>query len=89
MKGFERKRQHYLSDAEECRQRGFKVGDRLAGDEGCGITVIEITAIGERLLLAKKISHKGKIGGSEEMSWTLSCRDWEIVPPAPPEADHD
>jgi hypothetical protein len=79
--GFERKRKHYSSDAEECRQRGFKVGDRLAGNEGYGVTVIEITAIGERSILAKGITHDGKPREVYESSWTLSCRDWELVEP--------
>lgn len=80
MKGFERKRPQYANSAEECRQRGFKVGDLLAGDEGYGVTVIRITAIGVRSILAERISHAGKPLGSEyESLWSLSCRDWEKV----------
>lgn len=79
MKGFERKRKYYSSDAEECRQRGFQVGDRLVGNEGYGPTVIQITAIGERSILAKTISHNGNADpcGGDEGIWTLTCRDWE------------
>jgi hypothetical protein len=78
-----RNRPLYKSDAEECRQRGFEVGDRLVGDEGYGPTVIELTAVGERAILAKRISHAGKPCCLDETMWTLSCRDWEkIEPPA-------
>ena len=79
MKSFERKRRRYDSDAEECRERGFKVGDRLVGDEGYGPTVIELCYIGERRILAHTISHNGKAYFGRETNWTLSCRDWEKV----------
>ena len=80
MKGFERKRPPFESDAEECRQRGFKPGDKLAGNEGFGVTVIVLTAIGERSILAKEISHDGRPESHPyEISWTLSCRDWEKI----------
>ncbi len=86
--GFERKRPVYASSAEECRQRGFKAGDRLVGDEGHGPTVIQLTAIGEENVLAKTITVNGKLPrlGSYESAWTLECRDWEKVEtlPAPP-----
>jgi hypothetical protein len=73
----QRKRPLYKSDAEECRERGFNVGDRLIGDEGYGPTVIKLTAIGEKCLLAKQISSNGKPAPLGENLWTLSCRDWE------------
>ena len=74
-------RPQYESDAQECRERGFKVGDRLVGDEGHGPTVIEICYIGERRILAHAISHKGKPPryNQREGNWTLSGRDWELV----------
>lgn len=62
--------------AQYCREVGLKVGDRLCGDEGDGITVIEITAIGEKNLLAKMVEHRGQRRLGEECLWTLSCRDW-------------
>lgn len=64
-----------------CRERGWTAGTRLVGDEGFGPTVIEITAIGERSILAKTISHDGKPLAfcHNETSWTLSCRDWRKV----------
>jgi hypothetical protein len=48
------------SSADACRRLGFEVGTRLAGDEGYGVTIIEITAIGERAILAKEISRRGQ-----------------------------
>jgi len=78
--GFERNRPRYESSAEECRQRGFKAGDRLIGDEGWGPTVIGITAIGETLLLAKPISYgEDHVIHPYECAWTLDCRDWEKI----------
>ena len=81
MKEFERKRKLYASDAEECRQRGFSVGTRIKGNEGYGETVIEITAIGEKSILAKTVTHAGKVPyyAGYEGTWTLSCRDWEPI----------
>ncbi len=75
-----RKSPVYDSSAEECRQRGIKVGDRLVGDEGYGPTIIEISAIGEKSILAKAVSHNGEPIDRDESCWTLSCRDWEKVP---------
>jgi len=69
-----------VSDADMCRQNGWKAGTQLVGDEGYGPTVIELTAVGERGILAKGISHNGKVEEYPyEMSWTLSCRDWKRV----------
>lgn len=66
-----------MSDAETCRKNGWTVGTRLVGDEGYGPTVIEITAVGEKCILAKAISHRGKpTKEPREASWTLTCRDW-------------
>lgn len=70
------------SDADACRRLGFKVGTRIAGDEGYGVCIVEITAIGERKILAKEISHKGEPCESSEGIWTLSCRLWLEVPKA-------
>jgi hypothetical protein len=63
--------------AEVCRARGWRVGQRLVGDEGHGPTVIEITAVGEATILAKTISHNGEPAAySREGGWALWCRDW-------------
>ena len=76
-----------LSDRREpafiCRERGWEKGTRLVGDEGCGPTVIEITAVGEEKILAKTISHNGDDTNRNywtEHSWVLWCRDWHVVP---------
>jgi hypothetical protein len=72
---------HPLHDAEICRRNGWGVGTRLCGDEGQGMTVIEITALGERLLLAKAVSEDGRPCRHDETTWTLKCRDWKEVAP--------
>ena len=71
-----------MSDADTCRRNGWLPGTRLVGDEGYGPTVIEITAVGERLILAKEISHNGgpPISPRGEVTWTLVCRDWKVSP---------
>lgn len=69
--------------ADQCRALGWLPGTRLAGDEGFGETVIEITALGEREILAKQISHQGQPVDPHEASWTLAARDWHVVRPAP------
>lgn len=70
----------YENEADVCRRLGWIPGTRLAGDEGYGVTVIQITALGESKILAKRISHKGvPVKGERESSWTLSCRDWKVV----------
>lgn len=69
-----------MTDADLCRKNGWGPGTRLVGNEGYGDTVIEITAVGERGILAKRISHDGEPSRSElETSWTLQCRDWSEV----------
>ena len=71
------------TDAETCRLNGWTVGDQLAGDEGYGPSIIEITAIGEERILARCLSHfrRGeKVECDErESSWTLVCRDWRKI----------
>lgn len=70
---------HKLSDAEFCRLNGWGPGARLVGDEGYGPMVIEITAVGERAVLAKVISHDGIPEQSPfENHWTLTCREWRL-----------
>lgn len=73
------------NEAEFCRHLGWGPGTYLAGDEGYGVTVILITALGERGIFAREISHDGKPSEDREATWTLSMRDWEKVeaPPAP------
>ena len=63
-----------------CKAHGWDVGTVLVGDEGYGPTIIQITALGERNLLAKGVSHNGKpLKHDRESCWTLECRDWAEV----------
>lgn len=66
--------------ADICRENGWSNGTRLVGDEGYGPTVIEITAVGERSILAKTVSHNGQTSSVGECLWSLWCRDWHVVP---------
>jgi hypothetical protein len=67
-----------MESADKCRANGWKPGTRLVGNEGFGDTVIEITAIGEKDVLAKTISHEGKKNPSPyESMWNLDHRDWK------------
>jgi hypothetical protein len=68
------------SNADACRRLGFKPGTRIVGNEGHGNTVIEITAIGERSILAKEISHNGEDRDGYESVWSLDFRMWLEVP---------
>jgi hypothetical protein len=67
------------TSAQLCRDNGWTVGTHLAGDEGYGVTVITLTAIGEQNVLARQISHAGKPYAGRESSWTLAYRDWRKV----------
>jgi len=67
-----------MTDADTARRNGWTVGTRLAGDEGYGETIIEITAIGESKVLAKTISHNGNISHFPEGVWTFSYRTWRV-----------
>jgi len=71
---------HGMSNAEYCRSRGWGVGTRLVGDEGYGPTIIEITALGDEMLIAKAISRNGEPVNDREAPWTLACQDWSTVP---------
>ena len=65
-----------------CRERGWGPGTLLAGDEGYGVTVIEVTALGRSGILARTVAHDGTATDGDESSWTLDCRDWHPVDPA-------
>ncbi len=68
--------------AELCRSRGWTCGTQLIGDEGFGPTIIQITAIGERMVLAKTLSHNGVPPSYfSESSWALEFRDWQEYDP--------
>lgn len=68
-----------MTPAQVCHAKGWEVGTRIKGNEGYGETVIQITAIGEKRVLARQISHKGQEQTSSESTWTLAHRDWEPV----------
>ena len=67
------------SPAHLCHLYGWGVGTVLAGDEGYGVTKIQITAIGEKSILAKEIEHDGKPIKRDEHTWVLHCREWVRV----------
>jgi len=68
-----------MTDADLCRSRGWGPGTRLVGDEGFGPTMIKLTAVGEKRILAKILSHGGQQVDADESLWTLSCRVWREV----------
>ncbi len=65
--------------ADICRENGWLPGAKLIGDEGYGPTVICITAIGEKNILAKEVSHNGQPRDGYETSWVLYSRDWTEI----------
>lgn len=68
-----------MTDAEICRTNGWKVGDVLEGaDVYGGVTRIQITAIGQRNVLAVKVRDTGQ-GDAYEHTWSLQCRPWRKV----------
>jgi hypothetical protein len=64
-----------VSDADICRQNGWRRGTRLEGYEYGERAVIQITAVGDDQILARQISPEPE----PELSWTLSCRKWRRV----------
>jgi hypothetical protein len=62
------------SDAETCALNGWAVGQVLVGDEGYGPNTIQLTAIGERFVLAKLITGSITNVGSEFL-W-MSTAEW-------------
>lgn len=68
------------SSAAKCRANGWTVGTVLEGDEGFGPERIVITAVGERLVCARKVvDGRGNAIDEREGSWDLTCRDWKAV----------
>lgn len=67
-----------------CRENQWAPGTRLEGDKDNVSTVIEITAIGERRILAKIVNHEEREPDNpHEGFWDLSYRDWRVVEKAP------
>ena len=71
---------HRGSDADVCRANGWGVGTFLAGDEGHGVTVIELTALGRQSIVARCVAHDGQAVNQGENSWVLWCREWTAIP---------
>lgn len=68
---------HHRGDAVEvCGKNGWGVGTLLVGDEGYGPTIIQITALGDRQMLARAVAHNGRAVRGDENNWVLWCRDW-------------
>ena len=66
--------------ADICRERGWSVGTCLAGDAGFGPTVIQITTLGDKVMLAKIVSHGCmSVVYHDAQAWSLSLRDWRPV----------
>lgn len=68
-----------LNQADLCRANGWTVGTILEGDEGYGPYRIKITAIGETVILARRISCDGKPYLGRETIWSLARCDWKKV----------
>jgi hypothetical protein len=50
---------------------------RQIGDAGFGPTIIQITGLGERVMLAKMISHGClAVGHHDAQAWSLGLREW-------------
>lgn len=71
-----------LSEAEVCKMNGWEVGTLLAGNEGYGWTIIEITAVGLRDILARtRFYSKVEVKDGPEVTWMLAMREWYQVRP--------
>ncbi|MCJ2085539.1 hypothetical protein MKK88_05955 [Methylobacterium sp. E-005] len=67
------------SPAEICRERGWTIGTQIVGDDGCGLTIIQILGVGEQFLHVKYIIRQGEPAHGRESLWGLGCRDWQEV----------
>lgn len=67
-----------MTETQRLYALGGKVGTKLIGTDECGTDVIEITAIGEKTILAKCVEKNGKPWDGHEGSWTLTLRDWKV-----------
>lgn len=80
--------QNRMNPADLCRANGWGPGTWLAGDEGYGVTIIEITEVTNSRLFARTISHHGELRHERgDHSFILGCRRWSVVPQRPPAAD--
>jgi hypothetical protein len=71
------------TNASICKENGWVVGDVLEGTEffreGQETCQIQITAIGEKMILAKRVWSTSGNHTSDEGLWTLSHREWKKV----------
>jgi hypothetical protein len=67
------------SSADVCHANGWTRGTVLAGDLGHGETVIRITAVGEQVVLARRLSQRGRLISSNECPRTLTRGGWREV----------
>ena len=66
--------------ADVCREHRWRVGTRLVGSDGLGTTVIEIAALGNQVMLARRISQNGEPAAyDQDRPWRLSDRDWHEI----------
>jgi len=66
--------------ADICHDYGLNVGTFRVGDAGYGPTVIQISALGAKVMLAKIISQSNlPIGYHDAQPWSLLLRDWQSV----------
>ncbi len=66
--------------ADICREHGWRAGTRLVGEDGLGTTVIEITALGNQVMLARRVSQDGEPAAyDQDRSWRLSDRYWHEI----------
>ncbi len=56
------------------------MGDKLSGTDETGTEVIQITAIGEECILARRIvNYDGVSVRDPECGWTLRFREWKLA----------
>ena len=68
-----------MNDAETCAANGWTIGDILEGVEPEVTETIEITAIGEACILARRLTRDGEAAPDGEAQWTLASRTWTKV----------
>ena len=68
-----------MNAADKCRANGWGPGTRIQGASRYSITIIEITAVGEKSILAKVISENGRPAPRSESTWVLSDRNWQVA----------
>lgn len=64
-----------MTEADNARNRNWQVGTRITSEGD----VIQITAIGERMVLGKYLKRKGDDFDGGEANLCLTLRDWRVV----------